>query len=105
MHIEEDVAMQFDGFAWDGGNLEKCQKHGVTIAEIESLFAGTILVSRDAQHSEIEQRYRAVGRTEKGRSLFVVFTWRSSDKGRMIRPLSARYMHKKEVRAHEKEIP
>lgn len=55
--------MKFDGFAWDGGNLDKCQKHGVTIAEIASLFAGTPLVSRDARHFEIEQRFRAVGRT------------------------------------------
>jgi uncharacterized DUF497 family protein len=27
------------GFDWDDGNRTKCQKHGVTIAEIESFSA------------------------------------------------------------------
>ena len=26
------------GFAWDRGNLEKCQKHGVSSDEIEALL-------------------------------------------------------------------
>src|SRR2546422_99466 len=26
------------GFDWDAGNLAKCQSHGVSIAEVESLF-------------------------------------------------------------------
>lgn len=26
------------GFNWDNGNSEKCQKHGVSIEEIEALF-------------------------------------------------------------------
>jgi uncharacterized DUF497 family protein len=29
-----------DGFDCDDGNREKCQKHGVAIAEIEAFFAG-----------------------------------------------------------------
>jgi uncharacterized protein len=68
--------MEFDGFDWDGGNRRKCQKHGVSEAEIESLFGGTPLVGPDAQHSAVEQRFRAIGVTAQGRSLFVVFTWR-----------------------------
>jgi uncharacterized DUF497 family protein len=97
--------MEFDGFNWDGGNKEKCQKHGVPIAEIESLFRGEVLVGPDAAHSAVERRYRAIGVTAQGRSLFVVFTWRMRGVESLIRPLSARYMHKKEVKAHEKEIP
>ena len=27
------------GFDWDAGNLEKGQKHGVSVAKIEELFA------------------------------------------------------------------
>jgi uncharacterized DUF497 family protein len=30
------------GFDWDGGNRDKCQKHGVSIAVIESLFHSPI---------------------------------------------------------------
>lgn len=33
-----DVAA--DGFDWDAGNRDKCQKHGVSIAEIEAFLRG-----------------------------------------------------------------
>jgi uncharacterized DUF497 family protein len=97
--------MKFDGFDWDSGNRAKCQKHGVSIAEIESLFSGTPLVAPDVQHSGIEQRFRAVGRTINKRFLFIVFTLRNNGETLLIRPISARYMHQKEIKAHEKEIP
>jgi uncharacterized DUF497 family protein len=97
--------MEFDGFDWDSGNRDKCQKHGVSLAEIEGLFRGLLLVGPDAGHSFGERRFRAVGLTAKGRNLFVVFTWRQREGKRLIRPVSARYMHKKEVQAHEEEIP
>jgi uncharacterized DUF497 family protein len=96
--------MDFDGFDWDIGNRSKCQKHGVSIVEIESLFSGTLLVAPDILHSGTEQRFRAVGLTIKRRALFIVFTLRQKDGTLLIRPISARYMHKKEIKAHEKEI-
>jgi len=97
--------MEFDGFDWDNGNRNKCQKHGVSIVEVESLFYGLLLVGPDIEHSGKEQRFHAVGITAKKRSLFVVFTIRQGDGEILIRPISARYMHKKEAKAHEKEIP
>jgi uncharacterized DUF497 family protein len=96
--------MEFDGFEWDRGNRAKCQKHGVSIGEIESLFRGIPLVGPDKAHSAAEERFRAAGITEKGHPLFVVFTWRQKRKKRLLRPISARYMHRKEFEAHEKEI-
>jgi uncharacterized DUF497 family protein len=33
-------ALLASGFDWDAGNLEKCQKHGVSIAEIEAVLRG-----------------------------------------------------------------
>ena len=30
--------MQFEGFNWDTGNTDKCQKHGLTKEEIEQFF-------------------------------------------------------------------
>jgi len=96
--------MEFDGFDWDSGNIEKCQKHGVSISEIESLFYGIPLVAPDTQHSSSEQRFRSVGITTKNRYLFLVFTMRKKNKTLLIRPISARFMHNKEVKAHEKEI-
>lgn len=96
--------MEFDGFDWDDGNRDKCQKHKVPIVEIESLFQGSPLVGPDIRHSSEEQRFRAVGLTANRRYLFVVFTLRQKDEMLLIRPISARYMHKKEVSSHEKEI-
>jgi uncharacterized protein len=51
----------------------------------------------DTAHSQQEQRFRAIGRDENGRALFVVFTLRRRGREVLIRPISARYMHKKEA--------
>ena len=87
----------FSGLDWDDGNLAKCQAHGVSIAEIEAMFAGEPRYSPDEAHSVDEQRYLATGRTGAGRALLVVFTVREHDGGRHVRPISARYMHAKEA--------
>ena len=100
--------MEFEGFEWDAGNVEKCQKHGVSIIEIESLFLSQPIIGPDPQHSASKQRFRAAGRTASGRALFVVFTWRTGSDDRLLRPISARYMHRKEIEVYEarkKEIP
>ena len=97
--------MEFDGFDWDHGNEHKCGKHGVSIAEIESLFDRIVFVGQDAAHSASEQRFRAMATTSRGRWVFLAFTWRVKNGRRLVRPISARYMHKKETAAHEKEIP
>jgi uncharacterized DUF497 family protein len=97
--------MRFDGFDWDSGNRDKCQTHGVTIAEIERLFDGVVLVGPDDAHSDTERRFRAIGTTIGGRHVFLVFTWRTKNGRQFLRPISARYMHRKEVKSHEKEIP
>lgn len=44
----------------------------------------------------------AVGDGKEGRPMFVVFTFRKFGRKRFIRPISARYMHKKEIRKYEK---
>ena len=97
--------MELDGFDWDDANRAKCQKHGVSIGEIEHLFERTVLIGPDVVHSSAEQRFRAIGVTHTGRHVFLVFTWRIKDGRRFLRPISARYMHRKEVASHEKEIP
>ncbi len=45
----------------------------------------------------------AIGRTGRGRAIFVVFTFRVRAGKRLIRPLSARYMHSKEIESYENE--
>ena len=93
------------GFDWDAGNREKCQKHGVSVAEVEGLFSRPLLIIPDESHSQGEERLRAIGKTARGRSVFLVFTIRVRAGKRVIRPVSARYMHKEEVRHYEQENP
>jgi uncharacterized DUF497 family protein len=93
------------GFDWDEGNRAKCQKHGVSVAEVEGLFSRPLLIIPDAAHSRSEERLRAIAKTAGGRHVFLVFTVRERDSKRFIRPVSARYMHRKEIRHYEEENP
>lgn len=97
------MALRANGFDWDKGNRAKCEKHGLSVADIEDLFMRPLAILPDATHSQREQRFRAIGRTEKGRGVFIVFTFRRKGDEVVIRPISARYMHKKEIAAYEKE--
>ncbi|MGH7744804.1 MAG: BrnT family toxin [Steroidobacteraceae bacterium] len=93
------------GFDWDAGNLAKCQKHGVPVAEIEALFDSPLLIVPDAAHSKTEARSWAIGKSGAERMIFIVFTVRVKKGRRLIRPISARYMHAKEIASYEKENP
>ena len=97
------MAAPSDGFDWDDGNRGKCQKHGVSVAEIETMFLGSPRVTPDERHSESEDRHIAVGRDSRGRAMFVAFTIRERDGHRLVRPVSARYMHRKEIEGYEKK--
>lgn len=86
---------QIEGFDWDLGNLGKSlEKHGVTPAEAEQVFAAQPLLATDTAHSKDENRYQALGQTDDGRQLHVSFTLR--DSGKRIRVISARNMSRKE---------
>jgi uncharacterized DUF497 family protein len=91
------------GFEWDEANREKCRKHGVSIAEIEALFRRPLAVFPDPAHSRGETRFKAIGTTDKGRGVLIVFTLRRRGDDTLLRPISARYMHRKEVKYYEEE--
>lgn len=95
--------LHINGFDWDDSNRTKCQKHGVSITQIEALFAQSPRIAPDPKHSADEDRLIAVARTRAGRPVFVAFTLRTKDKRRLIRPVTARYMHVEEIEAYEKE--
>ena len=69
------------------------------------MFARPILILPDTDHSNTEERLRAIGRTDVGRYVFLVFTVRERGGRRFIRPISARYMHQKEIDSYEEENP
>jgi len=76
--------LQVQGFDWDGGNRAKCQKHGVSVAEIEALFMNAPRIAPDPKHSDDEDRLIAVGRTSAGLPMFVAFTIRTKNNRRLI---------------------
>ncbi len=88
-------------FDWDAGNLAKCQAHGVTIPEIEFALGNDPFLVPDYEHSQVEDRNIAVGLNSSGRPIFVVFTLRVVEGIESVRPLSARYMHRKEIGKYE----
>jgi uncharacterized DUF497 family protein len=101
--VTAETRMQVAGFDWDEGNRSKCQKHGVSPAEIEDIFRRPIAVVPDPLHSKSEERFKAIGRTAEGRGILVVFTFRTRRGKRLIRPISARRIHKREMKHYEKE--
>ncbi len=91
--------MKFIGFDWDDGNWPKCGKHGLSREEIEQVFLGTPAVLPDPYPDE--PRMRAIGKTVAGRYAFIVFMVRKIDGEPWLRPISARYMHQKEIDHYE----
>ena len=93
----EDEVFDFDnlvGFDWDEGNKQKnWEKHRVAYTECEEVFFNQpLLISEDIKHSSQEKRYYVLGRSDTGRTLFLVFTVRNNH----VRIISARDQSKKE---------
>jgi uncharacterized DUF497 family protein len=91
------------GFDWNEGNWPKCGKHGVSKAEIEHVLRSSPFVLPDRYPEDVETLFDAIGQNADGRYLFVVFTLRDKAGRRLIRPLSARYMHRKEIENYERQ--
>lgn len=91
--LHEQLA-RVTGFDWDDGNATKnWTKHGVTQAECEQVFFNAPLVlAADPAHSSNESRSFALGQTNAGQLLLIVFTLRGSQ----LRVISARPMSRRE---------
>ena len=86
---------KISGFDWDEENARKNDKHGVSTAESEQVFFNEpLLLIADIKHSQGEQRFHALGKTDEGRTLHITFTLRNA--GTKIRVISARDMHRME---------
>jgi uncharacterized protein len=94
-----DILAGLTGFEWDKGNLSKnWEKHQVSALECEQIFFNKPLIALpDERHSDTEPRFYALGQTNTGRRLFVVFTARDN----FIRVISARDMSRKERKIFE----
>jgi uncharacterized DUF497 family protein len=89
------------GFDWDEHNSAKnWDLHGVTPEEAEDIFFQEPFILRsDVKHtSKQEKRYYALGRTGRGRALFLAFTIRR----KLIWVISVRDMTRKELETYER---
>ena len=95
-----DYFPDFTGFEWDQGNRDKNRlKHNVTEGECEEVFFNApLLIGDDDKHSSTERRWVALGTTNTGRLLTVIFTKRR----KLVRVISARDMHRKEREFYKK---
>lgn len=92
----------FKEFVWDKGNKDKNRlKHRVSNEEAEQIFFDDHKKTfNDVLHSEKEERFRIIGKTNNQRLLLVVFTKRAGK----IRIISARDTNKKEAILYEKAV-
>ena len=88
-------------FEWDQGNIDKnWKKHRVNNKETEETFFNKPLkIYKDKKHSQKEDRFVALGITNKKRRLYIIFTLRKEK----IRIISARNQSEKERGEYEKK--
>jgi len=89
-------------FDWDHGNINKnWDKHRVHHLECEEIFFNEPIVTKvEKRGVSQEERVCALGMTNEGRFLFVVFTIRRE----RIRVVSAQDMNKKERKIYHEKI-
>jgi uncharacterized protein len=87
-------------FEWDDAKARRnLREHGVSFEEAASVFGDPLALEiRDQQHSEIEERYIAMGYSLLGRLLVVVH----SEEAETLRTISARTATRHEREAYEK---
>ena len=90
------------GFDWDEGNKQKnWDKHRVDYRVCEEVsFNQPLLINEDSKHSSQEKRFYVLGRTDNGRTLFLVYTIRNNK----IRVISARDQNKRERKIYEQQV-
>ncbi len=89
-------------FEWDENKAKSnVVKHGITFSEAVTIFADPyLLFTEDSQHSQEEEREWAIGVSENGSLIVIVFTIRDEK----IRIISARKATKNERKQYEQGI-
>ncbi len=87
-------------FEWDDAKERSNQrKHGLSFSEAKQLFDGDYLEIFDAPHSDVEDRFIAIGEIDRGIAV-VVYAQREED---LIRIIGTRFATRRErelYRAH-----
>jgi len=88
-------------FEWDEDNERHVRDHQVEPEEAEEALLDPSRLGANAYNVEGEQRWAAIGATEEGRILFVVFTHRGS----RVRVITAREAGGREKRRYRRQRP
>lgn len=101
-HLTYTSGVKVDGFDWDSGNTFKNEaKHGISRETVEAFFGREVRVAPDPKHSRTEDRFLALGRGPGERPMIVAFTFRATRGLKLIRPISARFMHAREIAKYD----
>jgi uncharacterized protein len=87
-------------FEWDDDKADSnFRKHGISFEEASSLFNSDprSITLMDSEHSFDEERYIEIGRSQRGRVLFIIYTERRD----RIRIISARQATSREAKLYE----
>lgn len=89
-------------FEWDPDKVaSNVSKHGVSFEEAQTVFTDDLFVAfEDPDHSQGKSRLIIMGQSTERRLLVVAYT----ERGRVIRLISARGATKRERRVYEEEI-
>jgi uncharacterized DUF497 family protein len=89
-------------FEWDPRKAEyNLRKHGVAFTEAGTIFGDELAVTvPDPDHSDDEDRYITIGRSNRQRLLMVSHT----ERGDKIRIISARELTNAELKEYEETI-
>lgn len=89
-------------FEWDPAKAAiNRRKHGVSFEEASEVFSDAPRVMSDLEHSDVEDRYLAIGFSDRGRMLVVSHVYRD---GR-VRIISARLATKRDRDWYAKANP
>jgi uncharacterized DUF497 family protein len=86
-------------FEWDSKKARSnAKKHGVSFLEASTVFGDDESITiPDPTHSEVEERFVTIGRSQQGKILVVVAT----ERGANLRIISARPANRRERRQYE----
>lgn len=90
-------------FQWDPKKESiNIQKHGVNFEQASYVFADPNALSMfDEDHSECEDRWILLGKSQNELVLTVVHTFRNEDGSEVVRIISARKATKKEIKTYQ----
>jgi len=86
-------------FQWDKGNIEHLAEHDITPREAEQVFCH-FFVERVTAPINGEERYQALGSTDKGRYLVIAFT----ERGEYTRPITGWDMEPEDFNEYAEEL-